>query len=623
MNVWRIGSNWGGIDIFPLFMEHSIAFTGTTVEENVARVKVGDLIVVTRGQPIIAVAMVKRKGFLRNVSADYVNEFADVSCLHLEKIYSREDFPTIDFGYYDRQGKKFHEAHGSYRDDIFRLFNQVTSQSMSQEIVQLLKYKKQIILQGPPGTGKTKLAKKLASELTGGEPVETEIASTIDKATIQRILKEVGSIKTKSGKELKIVEIKDGVVDVKTNDSEVWSPSYNKIIESYNNKLFDNEGRAGGFIPYEDAIAKYLFENHRTPELETASGQVKLIQFHPSYSYEDFVRGIVAEAKGDRIEYKNVNKLLGKFAEEALKNWTDVHRDSGSVSKENRTREYFEAFVDDLGDRITNGEKIILTNSVSIVDVDEDAFRYKGNDGWSLLGNRMLFKDIIKSFLDGNTVRQDIKKNKNLSGLAKQHATYFLKVLKMFQAFLMNNHLTFDDLRIEKQKPKNYVLIIDEINRANLSSVLGELIYALEYRGEKVESMYAVDDNNALVLPPNLYIIGTMNTADRSVGHIDYAIRRRFAFVDVMPKDLSTEIGATFHKALFDEVAALFDSHLSAEFEKKDVQLGHSYFIDKSPEGGSIAVRLQYEIKPILLEYIKDGILVGDDIKQKVENLIA
>src|SRR5690606_14650101 len=88
---------------------------------------------------------------------------------------------------------------------------------------------------------------------------------------------------------------------------------------------------------------------------------------------------------------------------------------------------------------------------------------------------------------------------------------------------------------------KNYVLIIDEINRANLSSVLGELIYALEYRGEEVQSMYAVDGSNKLILPPNLYIIGTMNTADRSVGHIDYAIKRRFAFVDVLPQILEND----------------------------------------------------------------------------------
>jgi hypothetical protein len=112
-----------------------------------------------------------------------------------------------------------------------------------------------------------------------------------------------------------------------------------------------------------------------------------------------------------------------------------------------------------------------------------------------------------------------------------------------------------------------------------------------------------------------------MNTADRSVGHIDYAIRRRFAFMNVMPKDLSKELGEKFHKPLFDSVATLFDNYLSPEFEKKDVQLGHSYFIDKAEEGGSMDIRLEYEIKPILFEYVKDGILLGETVKEEIKNL--
>jgi len=84
-----------------------------------------------------------------------------------------------------------------------------------------------------------------------------------------------------------------------------------------------------------------------------------------------------------------------------------------------------------------------------------------------------------------------------------------------------------------KQNPdQKYVLIIDEINRANLPAVFEELIYALEYQGEKGESMYShPKDGQELELPENLYIIGKMNTADRSAGHINYAIRRRFAFI--------------------------------------------------------------------------------------------
>jgi len=131
--------------------------------------------------------------------------------------------------------------------------------------------------------------------------------------------------------------------------------------------------------------------------------------------------------------------------------------------------------------------------------------------------------------------------------------------------------------------------------------------------------MYAIDGENNLILPPNLYIIGTMNTADRSVGHIDYAIRRRFAFVNVLPKDLTNELGDQFEGALFAKVTNLFSTNLSPEFKKEEVQLGHSYFITKNTP---IDIRWEYEIKPILLEYVKDGILVGEGIETTINNLI-
>lgn len=83
-----------------------------------------------------------------------------------------------------------------------------------------------------------------------------------------------------------------------------------------------------------------------------------------------------------------------------------------------------------------------------------------------------------------------------------------------------------------------FFLIIDEINRANLATVFGELIYGLEYRNKGVATPYTVGSSNKVLLPNNLYIIGTMNTADKSIGRIDYAIRRRFLFFHVDRKSV-------------------------------------------------------------------------------------
>ncbi|MCG8802981.1 McrB family protein [Tenacibaculum finnmarkense] len=350
-------------------------------------------------------------------------------------------------------------------------------------------------------------------------------------------------------------------------------------------------------------------------EMTISENNFKVIQFHPSYTYEDFVRGISVKNNQDgNIEYKTENKVLAKIAKEALKNYTDSQKETESLSKELNLKEYFTLFVDFIEDKIEENNGFFkLTDNVGLLSSDEDAFRYKGkNDGWTKNGNRMLFKDILQAFTDENTVRQDLKKNPNLSGLAKQHASYFVRILNMFQEFFKDVNLAFENTSVEKVALKNYVLIIDEINRANLSSVLGELIYALEYRGEAVESMYDIDGNRKITLPPNLYIIGTMNTADRSVGQIDYAIRRRFAFIDVLPEILeesTLENDLKFNTDSFNEVEALFvgdNNHLSDEFKAKDVQLGHSYFIYKE---ANFDMNLKYEIKPILQEYVADGIL--------------
>jgi 5-methylcytosine-specific restriction protein B len=207
----------------------------------------------------------------------------------------------------------------------------------------------------------------------------------------------------------------------------------------------------------------------------------------------------------------------------------------------------------------------------------------------------------------------------------------------------------------------NYVLIIDEINRANLPSVLGELIYALEYRynedikNEKeatVQSMYALKQNekdiqgdNRLMLPTNLFIIGTMNTADRSVGHIDYAIRRRFAFVDVLPeiepvhpllKDTFIKISSLFikeYQGIINTASIEKAKTLASDFRAEDVWLGHSYFICKNEDASDkdnaqaepiLKMKMKYEVIPILKEYIKDGILLdNDEVRLVMTELIS
>lgn len=399
-----------------------------------------------------------------------------------------------------------------------------------------------------------------------------------------------------------------------------------EILTSKGQIILQGPPGTGKTYTAKDIAEKIIFDTITDDKKEQkknleSTEQFKLIQFHPAYSYEDFVRGIIAKANGDSIEYQTINKLLAAFAKTANTNFQNSIKAPTVYSREKWIEDKFNLFVEEIEEKLETDDKIELTKKVSIFDTDEDAFRYKGQEGWVKNGNRMLFSDIKKAYFDGNEKRQDIKKNTSLSGLAHHHASYYIRVLDLFKAFLSKNSLVYTDSVGENENLKKYVLIVDEINRANLPAVLGELIYALEYRGEKVDSMYAtLEDGNTIVIPPNLFIIGTMNTSDRSVGHIDYAIRRRFAFIDVLPKILP---GDNFQSDLFRKVSELFISnydeyvnnnsvelriseHLSEDFRPEDVWLGHSYFIKGESD---FELRKKYEIVPILKEYIKDGIL--------------
>lgn len=358
--------------------------------------------------------------------------------------------------------------------------------------------------------------------------------------------------------------------------------------------------------------------------------QWKLVQFHPSYTYEDFVRGISANSDPEgKLIYETENKVLAKFAEKAAANFDDTKKTPAELSKIQWVQDQWQQFVEKVEDELELNNLYKVNESVSLTSSEEGSFKYTGHNWAAQNHHGMKHADIIEGYLENVQSRKEYKMLDKISGSAKQHASYFYKVLEKFRQSIKEPYKAVTNK--EQNSLKNYVLIIDEINRANLPSVLGELIYALEYRGEAVESMYAIDGDNSIVIPPNLYIIGTMNTADRSVGHIDYAIKRRFAFVDVLPSDEVIEDPKA--KELFKRVAALFvdpetgenSEYLATDFDHKEVQLGHSYFLVKNGDEQELKMRLTYEILPILNEYVKDGLLLTSAkayITENIENFV-
>lgn len=188
-----------------------------------------------------------------------------------------------------------------------------------------------------------------------------------------------------------------------------------------------------------------------------------------------------------------------------------------------------------------------------------------------------------------------------------------------------------------RKNDQPYILVIDEINRGNVSKIFGDLITLLEpdkragmKNQVKVRLPYS---GEYFAIPDNLYIIGTMNTADRSLDPLDYAMRRRFATVKFKPVRLEVK---GFNKTLFKMVSELFIKNfadydeddnvalessecLAEDIKPEDVWIGHSYFIMHDEQMGDVTrMRIQYEIIPLLEEYIKDGVFKDSDVPKEV-----
>jgi len=622
MNYWKLGCRWysGAPLFFKYLLESKIVISWTDKEFDI-----NDIVLLTDGFTAIGVAKVLSPptSILELVEFQGTFKQLEIPIDQQDLIVFKADVFELEksqqFTYQLQQGICQIQALEIQIKTQELLQNEISKNTMGN-LNNLLKYKKQIILQGPPGTGKTRLAKQIAKEIL--QKSQSIIRpKEINSEIIDQILVSGLEFKSVAGRETyKIKSATDNNFSIQTSGVD-RSPSKKGIKNFYKNNLNWNTSSLSGVESYEMAMAKYISENlvsyNKFTELEE-NDQFKIIQFHPSYTYEDFIRGITSEPNidGEGIIYKAENKTLGLFAKLALDNFL---ASTGAVNTNVDFDGRFKILLERITNTIDSGEvfKFGDKSAAEIISVGGDYLIYSFPERREI-NYKLLFSDIEKVYNNREEIKIPIDlrdKEKDFGLVMKGKYPYYFMILKKLEQL--------DDISKENSTVvslKEYVLVIDEINRAHLSSVLGELIYALEYRGEEVESMYEVDGSQKLILPPNLYIIGTMNTADRSVGHIDYAIRRRFAFVDVLPKELRDDFEIYFNTDAFKKVSALFnESNVSKEFEIDAVQIGHSYFIVKKEDAKDEAKRdelfkmkMDYEVKPILLEYERDGILIGD-----------
>lgn len=160
-----------------------------------------------------------------------------------------------------------------------------------------------------------------------------------------------------------------------------------------------------------------------------------------------------------------------------------------------------------------------------------------------------------------------------------------------------------------KHEDEKVLLIIDEINRANLSNVLGPVFYLFEYQTGIRKVKISVGDMELTQLPDNLYVIATMNTADRSLAVVDFALRRRFAWYTLRPHEITPGKGKKFMKETYNKFADIF--FLYATDDELNLQPGQSYFIvGTNKSADEMKERMIYELLPLMKEYLTEGYLL-------------
>ena len=319
--------------------------------------------------------------------------------------------------------------------------------------------------------------------------------------------------------------------------------------------------------------------------------QIEFITFHQNYSYEDFIQGLRPETDNkSSLVFDKKDGVFKKIADKGLENLKLVQKAPDEITSEAKFEKALELFSDKV---LESEDNFKINDTAYIFEVEEDAFRYTGEQ-WTNHANglRMKFSDLKEFYRNNVKSRKDIKGLSSISGLANQHATYYYLVYAE-----MIKYLPKKTVEPQKVTRKNFVIIIDEINRANISRVFGELITLIEPDKRSHGSIpleARLPSGDSFIVPSNLYIIGTMNTADKSIALLDIALRRRFEFESMYP--------------LYEiDGQEIYDVDILKKINKKiidskghDFQIGHAYFMG---DNNDLIKRMNKKVIPLLLEY--------------------
>lgn len=341
-------------------------------------------------------------------------------------------------------------------------------------------------------------------------------------------------------------------------------------------------------------------------EQKHSEGQIEFVTFHQSMDYEDFIEGLKPDttANGDVI-YKIEDGIFKKICSDAVK--------EAFSDRVDNFEECWEKLVNDVEAQEKIAIPTLNKKSEFNLELNEDG------DGFVDI---VAASETTKGYMRAYNHEQVYKVYRGFSGVpGGGHDNYRRAIVNyMTEHYGLKEYFEGSFINTGVKK---YVLIIDEINRGNVSKIFGELITLLEADKRVPVGEAQTEDMHPIIatlpyskdefgIPSNLYIIGTMNTTDRSVGNIDYAVRRRFAFVtlhsdiDVIKQyGFDKEETREFAIRMFEAVKKFLQEN-KFDMDVEDLMVGHSYFCGKTE--ADLRMRWKYEIYPLLCEYYKDGI---------------
>lgn len=368
----------------------------------------------------------------------------------------------------------------------------------------------------------------------------------------------------------------DSMEENDTQDGDVNSKPLNQILYGPpgTGKTYNTVLEAAKIITGNEAIA---YDEALTVFKANLDNQIEFITFHQNYSYEDFIQGLRPDTEnGSTLTFEKKDGVFKRIADRAHKNLT-ASENPASAKKE------FDVVFRELVEPLSEEEGVEIEIKMKkarffIYEANEKTIRFIKETGNS------------KHTLSINTLKKmyDAGSNDIIMGGLQPYYNALLEIL-----------INDGKSNITAVERKNYVIIIDEINRANISRVFGELITLIEEDKRshgKIPMRVTLPSGDSFMVPSNLYIIGTMNTADKSIALLDIALRRRFEFVPMYP-DVSKV------KA---EYQVIFEKMNKTIKEKKnyDFTIGHAYFMDDSLTLEKI---INHKVIPLLLEYFMNS----------------